>query len=97
MVFLEISATIKLNKILEFNQSKMTFINHLQTYSGYIGFKEKQGKSFYIKISWENINDLKKFMESEPYRVFHGGIITLGLSYSIKTINSSKQEETTNL
>jgi len=77
MVFLEIIADIERNKMLEFNQSKMTFINDLQTLVGYVGFTELPGKSFDIKISWENKKSLDSFMKSELYKVFRGAVITL--------------------
>lgn len=62
---------------MEFQQSKLIFIDKLQKAEGYLGFTEKPGNIFQMKISWNNRKDLDAFMKSESYRVLHGAIITL--------------------
>lgn len=92
MVILEIIADIKSNKSLEFNQSKLTFINELQNFHGYLGFREKPGFPFSMNISWENQKLLENFLKSEHYRVFHGAIITLSNSSKIQIVKSKQNE-----
>lgn len=98
MVFLEISATITTSKLHEFNQSKMTFIDHLQSMDGYKGFTEKPDLVFNIKIGWTNQKLLNLFLKSENYRVFHGAIITLSKksTIKIKTENNNHQKVKSN-
>ena len=77
MISLEICATIAKNKMHEFNQSKLIFINRLQDMEGYSGFKEKTGNKFVMQINWESKDKLDAFLKSEDYRFFQGAIITL--------------------
>ena len=86
MICLEIVAVILNNKLLEFNQSKMLFIKNLQNSDGYIGFTEKQGDSFHMKISWKSRKVLDLFMRSEYYRVFNGAIITLSQTNDVNIV-----------
>lgn len=86
MVILEISADISQSKMLEFNQSKLLFIDKLQSIDGYSGFTEKTGNTFVIKINWNNRKSLNNFMKSESYRIFHGAIITLSKTESTKIL-----------
>ena len=91
MVCLETKAVILINKLLEFNQSKMAFIGNLQNIAGYLGFTEKPGDTFQMKISWNSRKSLDKFMKSEHYRVFHGAIITLSETNSIRISNENNK------
>lgn len=84
MICLEINAEILLSKLQEFNQSKLSFINSLQKFTGYIGFTEKPGQNFHIQINWKNRESLDEFINTEQYRVFHGAIITLSKTNSNK-------------
>lgn len=90
MICLEIIATIALHKMLEFNQSKMIFIDRLQEVDGYQGFTEKAGDKFMMKINWESKKELDIFLKSENYRVFRGALITLSESHNTRFINESK-------
>ena len=96
MISLEISATIAASKLLEFNQSKLIFIDHLQNFEGYVGFKEKAGKNFIMQIDWESRKTMNAFLDSEDYRFFHGAIITLSKSNSIKISSDSPQKDRQN-
>ena len=80
MICLEIVAEILINKLMEFNQSKMKFIDNLLNTERYLGFTEKQGNEFQIKISWKSREALDIFMKSEHYRIFNGAINTLSNS-----------------
>lgn len=91
MICLEIKAVILINKLLEFNQSKMAFIDKLQNTEGYIGFTEKPGDTFQMEISWRNKKLLDKFIKSEQYRVFRGAIITLCQTNIIQISNESNK------
>ncbi len=84
MTNIEIIASISTSKIVEFNQSKINFIDGIQKFAGYIGFTEKQGKLFQIMISWKDRKSLDIFLKSDLYRIFHGAIITLSKRNSIK-------------
>lgn len=83
MVFLEMSASISSGKMLEFNQSKLQFIDRVQKTSGYSNFIEKQGPAFQIKISWINRESLDKFINSELFHIFRGAIVTLSDKNSV--------------
>ena len=91
MICLEIVAGILYNKLLEFNQSKMLFVRNLQNSDGYIGFTEKQGDSFHMKISWKSRKALDVFMRSEYYRVFNGAIITLSKENNTRIFKEHKK------
>lgn len=92
MIHLEIKAVILINKLLEFNQSKMAFIENLQNTEGYLSFKEKPGDTFQMKISWNSRKSLDKFIKSEYYRIFRGAIITLSGTNSIRISNESNKK-----
>ena len=77
MVYLELSAEVLPTKLLEFNQSKLSFINGLHAIKGYSGFTEKRSLDFNMQISWQNKSCLEDFMNTEHYRFFRGAIITL--------------------
>ena len=91
MIYLEIKAVILINKLLEFNQSKMAFIENFQNTEGYLGFTEKPGDTFQMKISWNSRKSLDKFIKSEYYRIFRGAIITLSETNSIRISNKSNK------
>lgn len=76
MVFLEIEADILVNKYHEFSQSKLAFINDVQRTPGFVNFLEKPGRTFQIKVSWENKACIDNFMQSEQFHFFKGAIIT---------------------
>mgnify|MGYP002639835565 CR=1 FL=1 len=84
MTKLEIIAAVSMGKMVEFNQSKIYFIEGIQKFVGYMGFTEKQGNTFQILISWKDRKSLDLFLESDLYRIFHGAIITLSKRNSIK-------------
>ena len=92
MICLEIKAEILFNKLHEFNQSKMAFIEKLQNTEGYLGFTEKPGDTFQIKISWKSKRLLDKFIKSEQYRIFRGAIITLSHTNGIGITMERKKE-----
>ena len=83
MVRLEITASIKANKMLEFSQSKLSFIYEMQQIKGYSSFLEKPGEKFQISIYWVSRSSLKEFMKSEHYKFFHGAIVTLSKDNSV--------------
>lgn len=93
MVILEIVADIKPNKSLEFRQSKLAFINQMQDFQGYLGFREKPGIPFSMNISWKSQKSLEKFFKSEHYKVFHGAIITLSENHNCQIIKSNQTEK----
>ena len=88
MIYLEVSATISPNKLIEFNQSKMVFINNLQKSDGYNGFTEKPGNKFQMKIYWDSRKSLDAFMKSELYGIFHGALIALSQQNSAQILNT---------
>lgn len=92
MICLEIVAVILINKLVEFNQSKMIFIENLQNTEGYIGFTEKQVNSFQMKISWKSRKALEIFTRSEYYRVFNGAIITLSKENNTRIFKENKKQ-----
>ena len=96
MVCLEIVAVILNNKLREFNPSKMSFVDKLQNAEGYLGFTEKQGKEFQIKISWKSRKALDLFMKSEHYRIFNGAIITLSETNSSRIFIENQKQFTIN-
>lgn len=87
MVSLEIEADILVNKHLEFSQSKLAFINDIQRAPGYVNFLEKPGRTFQIKVSWENKACIDNFMQSEQFHFFKGAIITLSGKNTIRITN----------
>ena len=87
MVFLEIEAVILDNKHLEFSQSKLAFINDVQRAPGYVNFLEKPGKTFQMKVSWENKACIDNFMQSEQFHFFKGAIITLSNKNTFNIVN----------
>lgn len=97
MVYLDLKADFLPQKLNEFNQSKISFIENIQKMEGYSGFKEKPGSMFKMKIGWENMKLLKHFMETEEYKFFHGAIVTLSKSNSIEIIRSTKANDFTNV
>lgn len=90
MVYLEINATIADRKMLEFSQAKMIFIENLQHIDGSLGFTEKPGDKFQMKITWTTRKLLDKFMKSEEYRIFHGAIVTLSEANSTQILKEGK-------
>ena len=86
MEYLEIKADISQQKLNEFNQSKLFFIESLQKIEGYQGFKEKPGVAFEMRIGWASHLSLIRFLKSECYRFFHGAIITLSDSNNIEIV-----------
>jgi len=83
MEYLKIKADISIQKINEFNQSKLSFINGLSQIEGYSGFTEKTGQQINITIGWINRKSLDRFLETDLYRLFHGALITLSTSINI--------------
>ncbi len=77
MIHLEINVQISPTKQLEFNQSKIPFIQALPKLKGYSGFTEKRGTNFQIRISWIDKLSLEKFLKTEDYKIFRGALITL--------------------
>jgi hypothetical protein len=88
MVYLELSAEILPTKLLEFNQSKLSFINGLHKIKGYSGFREKRCLDFNMQISWQNKSCLEDFMNTEHYIFFRGAIITLSCNYKINKVTN---------
>jgi hypothetical protein len=84
MEYLEIAASISMQKLNEFNQSKLYFIEHVGKFEGYNGFVEKPGRNFNMRIGWNDHDSLVAFMKSEPYKFFHGAMITLSENNSIR-------------
>ena len=93
MISLEICASIAPSKLHEFNQSKLLFIERLQNFEGYAGFKEKARDKFVMQIDWESRKTMNAFLDSEDYSFFHGAIITLSKSNSIKISSDSPQKD----
>jgi hypothetical protein len=96
MVCSEIVAVILINKLMEFNQSKMNFIENLQNAEGYLGFTEKHGNEFQIKILWNSRKALDIFIKSEHYRIFNGAIITLSETHCTKIFKENLKQFTIN-
>ncbi len=92
MVYLEIKAEISLTKQLEFYQTVLSFINEIQDNEGYLGFTQKYGNEFQIKISWKSRKALDIFMKSDQYKFFHGAIITLSTQNSIDIISGNPKK-----
>jgi hypothetical protein len=92
MISLEICATIATSKMREFNQSKLTFIDRLQNFEGYSGFREKAGEKFVMQIDWESRKTMHTFLDSEDYRFFHGAIITLSENHKTHLIDKKKSK-----
>ena len=90
MISLEICASIAASKLHEFNQSKLIFIDRLQHFEGYVGFREKAGHKFVMQIDWESRKTMNAFLDSEDYRFFHGAIITLSENYQTHLIDNKK-------
>lgn len=88
MIYLEIKASILPNKKLEFSQSKLSFVHDIQQLEGYETFKEHHGKEYQIIIHWKTKKSLDRFMKSESYRFFHGAIIALSKSYSVRVLKN---------
>ena len=89
MIYLELYAQILPTKLLEFNQSKLSFINGLHTIKGYSGFTEKRCLDFNMQIAWQNKESLEGFLSTEHYRFFHGAIITLSSKNETKIITEN--------
>jgi len=90
MISLEICASIAPSKLHEFNQSKLLFIDRLQNFEGYAGFKEKAGDKFVMQIDWESRKTMNAFLDSGDYRFFHGAIITLSKNFNTHIIDDAK-------
>lgn len=75
---LEIFASIRKEKLNEFNQSKLTFLDGLRKVDGYDGYTENPGANYHLCINWNKRAHLDAFLNSELYRFFHGAIMTLG-------------------
>ncbi len=75
---LEIFASIRKEKLPEFNQSKLTFLEGLRKIDGYDGYAENPGADYHLCINWNNRSKLESFLSSELYCFFHGAIMTLG-------------------
>jgi len=93
MVHLEINAQISPTKQLEFNQSKMSFIQALPKVKGYSGFIEKRGTNFQIKISWLDRASLDNFFKTDYYKFFRGAIITLSSQNETNIIPENLKNE----
>ena len=78
MEHLEISASIRIEKQKEFNQSKLSFLDDLQQFEGFNGYSENPGPDFQLTLYWDHRSNLEIFLQSELYQIFHGAIITLG-------------------
>lgn len=83
MPCLEIKALISHSKLLEFSQSKMTFLHDLQQVEGFEMFTERQGKEYCINIFWMSRSSMDEFITSETYRFFHGALIALSREHSV--------------
>ncbi len=95
MIYLVLNAEILPAKLLEFNQSKLTFIDGLHGIKGYSGFTEKRCLDLNMQIAWQNKGSLEDFLSTEHYRFFRGAIITLSSKNEIKIVpeNLKKDEE----
>ena len=89
MYKLVIVASISTGKTVEFNQSKLQFIEGVQKFNGYNGFTEKQGAPFQMEIYWHDKNSMDMFMGADIYRVFHGAIVTLSDRNSVLKLNNT--------
>lgn len=89
---LEISASIPREKLTEFNQSKLSFLENIQDFEGYHGYSESPGPDFNISINWKDRGNLDAFMKSELYHFFHGAILILGNIHKI-IINSDNTND----
>ena len=80
---LEIFASIRKEKLNEFNQSKLLFLDGLRKLDGYEGYTENPGGNYHLCINWNSRLTLDAFLDSELYRFFHGAIMTLGIRNNI--------------
>lgn len=93
MIYLVLNAEILPAKLLEFNQSKLTFIDGLHGIKGYSGFTEKRNLDFYMQISWLNKSCLDDFLGSEHYRFFRGAILTLSCQNKINIVTDDMKNK----
>ena len=84
MIQFEIQANITPSKLVEFNQSKMSFILDVMKMKGYAGFTEKQADHFWMIINWDTNDNLNDFLKSDSYKFFHGAVITLGKKFKAR-------------
>jgi hypothetical protein len=75
---LEIYANIREEKLIEFSQSKLSFLDELPHIEGYHSYLENPGTEYYLCINWMKRMNLDAFLESDIFHFFHGAIITLG-------------------
>ena len=75
---LTIHAKIPDEKSLEFNQSKLSFINRLKRQDGYEGYHARHGTDYKLIIAWADRQKLDEFMSSDLYHFLQGAIHTLG-------------------
>ncbi len=87
MKCLEIKATIPIDKKLEFDQTKVDFVNRLSNHDGYLGFKEDIHNDFRIVVSWDKEENLNKFIDSTLFHFFTGALQTIATNRNIKTYN----------
>jgi hypothetical protein len=84
---LEIQAQIKKEKLVEFNQTKLTFLEDIKDSDGYMGYSEHPGLNFELCLNWDKRSSLDAFLACEIYRAFHGALITLGRLDSVKIMS----------
>jgi hypothetical protein len=85
---LEIQAQIRKEKLVEFNQSKLSFLEDIKHSEGYLGYSEHPGLNFELCLNWDNRSSLEAFLACEIYRAFHGALITLGKLDSVKILSN---------
>lgn len=85
-----IRASIVEEKMSEFKQSKLTFIEELELVPGYMGYAEIPGTNYQISLQWNSRRELEAFLDSDLYSYFTGAVKTLG---SILQVTISSQKE----
>jgi hypothetical protein len=80
---IEFKAQFDPSKSIEFQSSKLRFLEMIPLFDGYISFTENGGESFKLSILWKDKSSLLKFLRSEQFHYFRGAIITLGKSVEV--------------
>jgi hypothetical protein len=80
---IEFKAQFDQSKSIEFQSSKLRFLEMLKRSDGYINFTENTSGFFNLSILWEDKTSLLKFLRSDQFHYFRGAIITLGKSVEV--------------
>ena len=82
---LDISAKIPIDKKIEFDQSKIEFINGLYKHKGYVSCKEDISQYFNVIIKWQSEEELDNFTSSNLFHYFSGALKAISSDCSVTT------------